>query len=119
MMLARLVTSLLLVLSFAAMAKADIPPPYEPYGIGASLAEAEPFPALANVAAGSPAAQAGLKAGDGVIAIDGTYAKSGAPFYWFARGLQGPQNSKVQLIVLRDGRQVLVVQLTRAVRLRQ
>ena len=114
----RFATLLVFLLSFAAVAKADVPPPYDLYGIGASLTEGEPFPTIANVVAGSPAAQSGLKAGDGVIAIDGAYAKAGPPFYWFARGMQGPQNSKMQLIILRDGREVLVLQFVRTVRLR-
>lgn len=114
----RLVALMFVLFSFVGAAKADIPPPYDLYGIGASLTEGEPFPTISNVVAGSPAAQAGLKVGDGVIAIDGAYAKAGPPFYWFARGLQGPQNSKVQVIVLRDGRQVLVLQLARTVRVR-
>ena len=54
-----------------------------------------------------------------MIAIDGNYAKGGAPFYFFARGLQGPQDSKVELIVLRDGREVLVVRMTRTVPMRR
>jgi C-terminal processing protease CtpA/Prc len=114
----RVTTLLILLFSFGTLARADIPPPYDPYGIGASLTEAEPFPTLANVKPGSPAALAGLKNGDGVIAIDSAYAKAGPPFYFFARGLQGPQNSKVELVVLRDGNQVLVRQLVRSVRLR-
>jgi len=105
-----------LLISLVSAAKADIPPPYDPYGIGASLADGNPFPTIAGVTAGSPAAKAGVQRGDGVIAIDGVYSKSGAPFYWFARGLQGPQDSKVQLILLRGGH-VSVVQLARTVRL--
>ena len=106
-----------LLVSLATVAKADIPPPYEPYGVGATLTEGDPFPTIASVTAGSPAAQAGVQKGDGVIAIDGTYAKAGPPFYWFARGMQGPQDSKVQLILLRAGH-VTVLLLTRTVRLR-
>jgi C-terminal processing protease CtpA/Prc len=113
----RIATLILFIFSFGAVANADIPPPYDVYGIGASLSEAEPFPTL-TVRAGSPAAQAGLKSGDAVIAIDGGYAKAGPPFYFFARGLTGRQNSKVEVIVLRDGREVLVRQLVRSVRLR-
>ena len=94
---------------------ADIPPPYEVYGVGASLADAQPFPTI-SVAPGSPAAQAGVKTGDGVIAINGIYAKGGGPFYFFARGLQGPQGSTVELVVLRDNRQVLVFKMARSLR---
>ena len=114
----RIVTLLAVITALLGIARADIPPPYEPYGIGASLADAQPFPAIAAIASASPAAQAGLKVGDGVIAINGAYSKGGAPFYFFARGLQGPQNSKVEVIILRDGREVLVKQMVRTVRLR-
>ena len=99
----------------ASSALADIPPPYEPYGIGAGLEAAEPFPRLAGVQHGGPADKAGLKNGDGVIAIDGSYAKGGAPFYFFARGLRGPKDSAVELVVLRDGHSVLVVKVQRTV----
>jgi C-terminal processing protease CtpA/Prc len=100
-----------------APARADAPPPYDPYGIGASLDDTEPYPTVASVAAGSPADKAGLKVKDAVIAIDG-YAKGTVPFYFFARGLQGPQNSKVELIVMREQRRVLVLKMVRSVRLR-
>jgi C-terminal processing protease CtpA/Prc len=113
----RIATLLMLILSLGAIARADIPPPYDPYGIGASLVEAEPFPTL-KVTPRSPAEQAGLQTGDAVIGIDSAYAKGGPPFYFFARGLQGRQNSKVQLVILRNGNQVLVFTVVRAVRLR-
>ena len=100
------VVTLLAVMSFAivASARADVPPPYELYGVGASMADAQPFPTISGVAPDSPAAKAGLKVGDGVIALNGIYAKAGAPFYFFARGLQGQQNSNLEIIVLRDNR---------------
>src|SRR5262245_5000293 len=94
--------ALLLVAAFG-MARADIPPPYDPYGIGASLDDAQPYPVVGKIAAGSPADKAGLKIKDAVIAIDG-YTKGTVPFYFFARGLTGPQNSKVELIVMREQR---------------
>ena len=69
--------------------------------------------------AGSPAAKAGLKAGDAVIAIDGSYSKSGgAPFYFFARGMQGRQGSAVELVILRDNQRVFTVKLARTVVIR-
>ena len=113
----RIATLLVFIFSLSAVGRADIPPPYDPYGIGASLKEAEPFPTL-TVTAGSPAAKAGVMTGDAVIAIDSAYANAGPPFYFFARGLQGPQNSNVQLVILRDGNQVLVFKIARTVRLR-
>lgn len=113
-----LVLVVLLVLG-AGGAAADVPPPYAPYGIGARLVDAEPFPKLEDVKAGSPAAKAALKAGDAVIAIDGTYSKSGgAPFYFFARGMQGRQGSEVELVILRDAQRVFTVKLVRSVAIR-
>lgn len=98
--------------------RADIPPPYEVYGIGAGIVEAAPYPKLSGVAKGGPAALAGAKEGDGVIAIDGNYAKSGVPFYYFARGLGGRRGSIAKLVLLRDGREVLVVSVKRSARAR-
>lgn len=104
----------------AGLALADMPPPYDPYGIGARLEEGAPFPKLADLQAGSPAAKAGLKNGDGVIAIDGDYSASGrVPFYFFARGMQGPRNSAVVLVILRDGQRVFTVKIARTVALRK
>ena len=107
------------IFALAASARADIPPPYELYGVGASMADAQPFPTISGVAEDSPAARAGLKAGDGVIVIDGIYAKAGAPFYFFARGLQGQKDTNLEIIVLRDKRQVLVFRMVRSLRLRR
>ncbi len=116
----RIAAALMFVVALCAStlpAVADIPPPYDVYVIGASLTDAQPFPTVSMVSPGSPAAQAGLKVGDGVIAINGIYAKGGGPFYFFARGLQGQQGSTVEVIVLRDNRQVLVLKMTRSLRL--
>ena len=115
----RFAALLLVIAAWTAMpARADIPPPYDPYGIGATLADAQPYVRVATVAPGSPAEQAGLKVGDGIIAIDG-YVRGTVPFYYFARGLQGPQNSKVELIVLRDDRQAIFMKIVRSVRIRR
>lgn len=114
------IVAMLMLVAFTVVrpALADVPPPYELYGIGASMADAQPFPTISTVSPGSPAARAGLKVGDGVIAINGAYSKGGAPFYFFARGLQGPQGSTVELIVLRDNREVLVVKIARSLPMR-
>lgn len=111
-----LVVFALLLAPFAALA--DVAPDYEPYGIGARLQEAEPFPKLTDVRRGGPAERAGLKTGDAVIAIDGSYAKGHVPFYFFASGLQGRKDSLVELIVLREERQVLVIKVRRTAALR-
>jgi S1-C subfamily serine protease len=99
-------------------AVADVPPPYELFGIGATLDEGEPFPKIAKIDARSPAEKAGLKTGDGVIAIDGAYSKTSAPFYFFARGLNGKKASEVVLVILRDESQVKVVKIRRTQKLR-
>jgi len=105
------------IIAIASFARADVPPPYEVYGIGAQHEEGEPFPKLVQFKKNGPTDVAGLKQGDGVIAIDGFYSKSGnVPFYYYARGLQGPKDSVVELIVLRDGREVRVVKLKRTVK---
>jgi C-terminal processing protease CtpA/Prc len=109
MTVACLLTSLVMV----GASRADVPPPYEVYDIGASLKAADPFPVVDTVLKGGPADKAGIKAGDGVIAIDGGYSKGGAPFYFFARQLGGPQNSVVELVLLRDAHQVLTVKVKR------
>ena len=45
-------------------ARGDVPPPYEEFGIGAQMKEAEPFPAMRDVVKGGPAVIAGVKNGD-------------------------------------------------------
>ena len=107
----------LAVFVFAASAtQADVAPDYVIYTIGAKLDEADPFPTLTKIVAGGPAAKAGLKDGDAVIAIDGGYAKGVVPFYFFARGLEGPRNSVVELVILRDSKSVRIVKVKRTLR---
>lgn len=100
----------------AFQAAADIPPPYDLYGIGATMMDREPFPAIGNVDKGGPAALAGVKVGDQVLALNGTYSATPAPFYFFARGLEGPKDSVAELIVLRKDAEVLVIKVKRTVR---
>jgi serine protease Do len=57
---------------------------------------------VAKVIAGSPAAQAGLKEGDVVTALDGKALKSGRDLQSFVAGLSSHQ--QVKLSVLRDGK---------------
>jgi C-terminal processing protease CtpA/Prc len=101
--------------SFAGVfqASADVPPPYDLYGIGVKMIDATPYPKISQVEKGGPAALAGVKAGDQVLAIDGTYSNSPAPYYFFARGLEGPKDSVAELILLRNNAQVLVVKVKR------
>jgi C-terminal processing protease CtpA/Prc len=114
--LALLVTAI--VAAGAFQAAADIPPPYEPYGIGVTMEQTKSFPAVTKVATGGPAALAGVKVGDQVLALNGVYAKGSAPFYFFARGLTGPKDSVAELIVLRNEAEVLVIKAKRTVRQR-
>ncbi len=93
--------------------KADIPPPYERYGIGATLTEAEPYPVISGVIKGGAADKAGIVNGDAIIAVDGDYARGGVPFYYFAGMLSGRQGTEVELVVLHDLRLVRVVKVKR------
>ena len=105
------------IFSFGAFhAVADVPPPYTPYAIGATLAEGEPFPKIAHVDSNGPAALAGVKLGDKLLALNGRYAKAKVPFYFFARGLRGPKDSVAELILLRGEAEVLVIKVKRTVR---
>lgn len=116
----RVVAFLLLVagVSVAGLvpAGADVPPPYDLYGIGATLADAEPFPKIDKVDKAGPAALAGVKVGDQVLALNGTYSATSAPFYFFARGMDGPKGSVAELIVLRGQAEVRVIKVKRTVR---
>lgn len=91
----------------AVASRADIPPPgdpyYDPHGIGADLIQGDPFPVLTNVAPDGPAARAGIRDGDGVIAIDGTYTKDGSTLDELRRLLVGNRQIPVQLVLLFSG----------------
>jgi membrane-associated protease RseP (regulator of RpoE activity) len=118
-MMTRFLATLVVFLGFAGatfQSAADVPPPYTLYGIGATMEDGEPFPKIKQVNKGGPAALAGVKAGDQVLALNGTYSGTPAPFYFFARGLQGPKDSMAELILLRNEAQVLVVKVKRTVR---
>ncbi len=106
------IASLLSTLSVGT-AVADIAPPYPQFDTGVQMDDGEPYPTLTNIFKGSPAEKAGLKKGDKVIALDRTYANSGMPGYFFAKGLKGPKGSKLTFIILRDGREVLVITAVR------
>jgi C-terminal processing protease CtpA/Prc len=93
--------------------KADIPPPYERYGIGATLTEAEPYPVISDVIKGGAADKAGIVNGDAIIAVDGDYARGGVPFYYLAGMLAGRQGTEVELVVLHERRLVRVVKVKR------
>jgi len=119
-LLALLLVVFVAVIAWASSGRADMPPPYDPYGIGARLEEGEPFPRLTDFHKNGPADVAGLKKGDAVIAIDGDYSAAGrVPFYFFARGMQGPRNSRVELVILRDDQRVFTVKIVRSVAIKK
>ena len=95
--------------------RADVPPPYEPHGIGMELGETDDLPAVQSVLKGGPAEKAGVKKGDEVLAVDGTYAKA-VPHYYLARSVRGEKGTVVELVLLREDRLVLVVKVKRSVR---
>jgi C-terminal processing protease CtpA/Prc len=115
----RILAGLVLLFVFASVpARADIAPPYPEFHTGIQIDEAEPFPKVAAVAKGSPAEKAGVKPGDMVLALNGAYSKPRAPFYFWLKGLRGPKNSALQLIVLRKEAQVDVVTIKRTLSVR-
>jgi C-terminal processing protease CtpA/Prc len=111
----RAIAFFVLFVSILFQAAADVPPPYDPYGIGVKMIDATPYPKISQVDKGGPAALAGVKVGDQVLAIGGTYSNSPAPYYFFARGLEGPKDSVAELILLRNNAQVLVIKVKRTV----
>jgi len=70
---------------------------------------------VVSVVKGGPAAVAGVKTGDGVLAVDGTYAKA-VPHYYLERSIRGERGTEVELVLLREERRVLVVKVKRSLR---
>jgi C-terminal processing protease CtpA/Prc len=95
--------------------RADVAPPYPEFHTGFQVEEAAPYPKINNVVKGSPADKAGLKTGDYVIALDGRYSKWKGPFYFWAKALRGPKDSKLRAVVLRGDAEVLVLDIPRTV----
>lgn len=106
---------LIFALSLPWAVHSDVPPPYVPHGVGVELKETQGFPAVASVIKGSPAAVAGVKTGDGVLAVDGTYARA-VPHYYLERSIRGEKGTEVELVLLREERRVLVVKVKRSLR---
>lgn len=63
---------------------------------------------------GSPAARAGIRAGDSLIAIDGT-SILGLPLDQAVEQMRGPAGSTIDVTVARDGQEPMVVRITREV----
>jgi C-terminal processing protease CtpA/Prc len=115
----RIFLAAFLALAFAVSpSRADIAPPYPEFTAGIEITEGQPYPKIASVAKNSPAEKAGLKSGDVVLAMNGVYSKTPAPFYFWLKGLRGPKNSKMQLIVLRNNAEVSVFDIARTLPLR-
>jgi C-terminal processing protease CtpA/Prc len=110
----------LAVLAFAFVfsfgpARADIAPPYPEFTTGVDISEGEPYPKVTAVAKNSPAEKAGVRPGDAVLALNGAYGKTRAPFYFWLKGLRGPKNSTLRLIVLRADSEVVVFDMPRTI----
>lgn len=110
--------ALFALLFIAAPTRADIAPPYPEFHAGIEIAEGQPYPKIASVVKNSPAARAGVQVGDQVLALNGAYSKTAAPFYFWLKGLRGRKNSKAELIVLRQESEVRVFTLARTISVR-
>lgn len=116
----RLVLSAIFALAFfsAASARADIAPPYPEFHAGVDIAEGQPYPKITAVTKNSPAEKSGVKTGDLVLALNGAYGKTRVPFYFWMKGLRGPKNSKLRLILLRNDSEVTVYDIPRTISVR-
>ena len=81
-------------------------------GIGIYLTFSSAYPVITGTVPGSPAAAAGLQAGDQILKVDGKDMK-GVTADQAATQIQGPNGARVTLTVLR-GTDTLSVTLTRA-----
>jgi carboxyl-terminal processing protease len=86
--------------------------PATSFGIGAEFSQVSGFLYLISVVKGSPADQAGLKAGDAIEYIE-TKATRDVSLYDARQLLQGEQGSKVKLRVLRSGVKPQTIVVTR------
>ncbi|MCL6447606.1 MAG: PDZ domain-containing protein [Armatimonadetes bacterium] len=82
-------------------------------GIGVELEAQEPYPVVTRVIAGSPAAQAGLRAGDQIRQVDGEDLAE-RPLPEVVEKIRGPQGSPVRLTIRRPGAGEFTVEIKRA-----
>jgi len=82
-------------------------------GIGVELEAQEPYPVVTRVIAGSPAAQAGLRAGDQIRQVDGEDL-AGRPLPEVVEKIRGPQGSLVRLTIRRPGGGEFTIEIKRA-----
>lgn len=97
------VVSIALVLGASAGAQESV----DPYSIGMTLWSPDGCPIfVGEVAAGSPAERAGVRAGDHLLAVDGTHVGEGSQA---SQLLKSNTPTTVTLTLLRDGKQIEVV----------
>ncbi len=84
-------------------------------GVGVRMSKPRPDepPAIVEVFQNSPAARAGLKPGDRVIAVDGKPTE-GRSITEVVSGIRGPQGTPVKVSISRGGQPALDTQITRA-----
>lgn len=82
-------------------------------GIGVELEAQELYPVVTRVIADSPAAQAGLRAGDQIIKVDGKDL-AGRSLPEVVEKIRGPQGSLVNLTIRRPGAEEFQVEIKRA-----
>lgn len=76
------------------------------FGIGVtySIDSQTGYPIIKGTMSGSPAEKAGLKAGDSIIAVDGTDVKGLSSDKLFAK-ISGEKNTKVNVTISREGKE--------------
>ena len=86
---------------------------YSGIGVRMSKPESNDAPYIVEIFQNSPAARAGLKAGDRVTAVDGRPTE-GRSITEIVAGIRGPQGTPVKLAISRGGQPPLETQLNRA-----
>jgi carboxyl-terminal processing protease len=81
-------------------------------GIGVQVKQHAQGILVAKVISGGPAAEAGLRKGDVIVAVDG-FPLTGSDLDSASRRITGPAGSPVQLTIVRDGQATSTVVLSR------
>ncbi|MBI5759040.1 MAG: S41 family peptidase [Planctomycetales bacterium] len=81
-------------------------------GIGVQVKQHEQGVLVAKVIPSGPAAEAGLRKGDVIVAVDG-FPLTGSDLDSASRRITGPAGSPVQLMIVRDGQAASTVVLSR------
>jgi carboxyl-terminal processing protease len=82
-------------------------------GIRVTRPKSEELPYVSEVFRDSPAAGAGVKPGDQIVAVDGS-STDGRSVTEVVNGIRGAQGSRVVLAVVRGGQAPIDIQITRA-----